>query len=206
LDLDRLPGLAERVRESDTTVVPTIQHFWSIKFQSADEAAWLQRPEMELLPRVTQDSWRGQRHYSRMFSEPFHLRRIDACARAQMGLIKTFYESGIPLVAGTDALAWGSVPGTSLHDELAYYVEAGLPIDAAIATATVNSERLFKIPGMGRIAPEAPADLVLLNADPCDSIANLRDIAGVMANGRWHTRAELWELHDKALASAGRTR
>ena len=44
------------------------------------------------------------------------------------------------------------------------------------------------------------ADLVLLEANPLEDITNTRQIAGVMIQGRWLSRAELQERLDELAA------
>jgi imidazolonepropionase-like amidohydrolase len=71
-------------------------------------------------------------------------------------------------------------------------VTAGLTPRAALEAATVNVARHFKRQGQfGQIAVDQAADLVLLDANPLESIDNTRRIAGVMLRGRWLDRAEL---------------
>lgn len=83
-------------------------------------------------------------------------------------------------MAGTDASAPGMVPGFSLHDELGYLVGAGLSPYQALRTATVNPARfLDTADDSGTVTPGSRADLVLLEANPLDDIANTRRVAGV---------------------------
>jgi imidazolonepropionase-like amidohydrolase len=72
----------------------------------------------------------------------------------------------------------------SLHEELGLLVAAGLPPLQALAAATGNAARLLGADSLGRIAPGAVADLVVLDADPTADIAATRRIAWVMVRGR----------------------
>jgi hypothetical protein len=101
--------------------------------------------------------------------------RLVAMARAQ----------GVGILAGTDASDEAFVfAGSSLHDELALLVRAGLsPLDA-LRAATINPARALGRPDGGSIAPGKRADLVLLDADPLADIRSTARIHTVIAAGR----------------------
>lgn len=101
------------------------------------------------------------------------------------------------MLIGTDAMNTGVVPGWSVHDELADLVAAGLSPWEALHAATVNGAEFLAEPGdRGTVAVGQKADLVLLDANPFENIANSRRIAGVMVRGRWLSREELRAMLD----------
>jgi imidazolonepropionase-like amidohydrolase len=107
-------------------------------------------------------------------------------------MVRRFQTAGVRLLVGTDAMNTGVVPGFSVHDELADLVAAGLTPYEALRAATVNAAAFFAVQGRtGTIAVGQPADLVLLEANPLDAIANSRRIAGVMLRGVWLGRDQL---------------
>ncbi len=118
----------------------------------------------------------------------------------ELGIIARLHRAGVPLLAGTDAPPGvGIVPGMSLHRELGRFVAAGLSPLEALQTATINPARFLEKTGeLGSIEAGKTADLVLLDANPLDDIANTTKIAAVVANGRLFTRADL----DRILADA----
>ena len=102
------------------------------------------------------------------------------------------HDGGAPLLLGTDAGSPYVEPGFSVHTELANLVEAGLRPYEALRTATVAaSSFLGAAPPFGRIAPGQRADLVLLDANPLDDVANARTPLGVMVRGQWLDRGLL---------------
>lgn len=56
---------------------------------------------------------------------------------------------------------------------------------------------------MGRVAPGADADLVVLDGDPTADVRNLHRIAGVVRAGFWHDRAALDHLLARIEAGKG---
>ncbi|GAA2025885.1 amidohydrolase family protein [Agromyces tropicus] len=103
--------------------------------------------------------------------------------------VRALHAAGVPIVAGTDANETPAAPaspthGTSLHEELALLVEAGLsPVEALRATTSTAADH-FGLDDRGRIAPGLRADLVLLDADPTIDIAATRGIRGVWIAGK----------------------
>jgi len=107
---------------------------------------------------------------------------------------------GLPILAGTDFFLGKDElarqpPGFCLHAELALYVAEGLTPLEALQTATLNPAKLLHATdSLGTVAPGKLADLVLLDADPLQDIANTTAIRGVVANGRYFDRAALDQL------------
>jgi imidazolonepropionase-like amidohydrolase len=106
-------------------------------------------------------------------------------------LIRTFQDSGVGLLLGTDN-AYRKAPAT-VHDELRGLVEeAGLTPYQALLTGTRNVAQYFgMLDSTGTVAVGKRADLVLLRGNPLEDIRNTAEPIGVMIGGRWVTRAEL---------------
>ena len=102
-----------------------------------------------------------------------------------LSLVGQMHAAGVPIGAGTDTPIGVSLPGDSLHTELERLVEAGLTPLEAIEAATIRPAEFFSLQEqMGTIAVGRRADLVLLDADPLENIANTRAIAAVITRGR----------------------
>jgi hypothetical protein len=110
----------------------------------------------------------------------YHLRLVAAMQRA-----------GVKMLVGTD----NSFFGSSVHDELAEFVKAGLTPLQALQTATKNAaEYLGKLDSMGTVEKGKLADLVLLDANPLESIYNTEKISAVILNGHFLDRKALDRL------------
>ena len=102
---------------------------------------------------------------------------------------------GVPIGAGTDTPIFLSVPGYSLHSELEYLVRAGLSPLEALESATVRPAEFFSLQDeMGSVDPGKKADLVLLDANPLENIANTKRIAAVVSKGKVYSQNELIDL------------
>jgi imidazolonepropionase-like amidohydrolase len=136
--------------------------------------------------------------------DPLELRQEYFARNLQM--VGTQFRAGVPFLAGTDsAPGVFIVPGFSLHDELANFVEAGLTPMQSLQTATSNPAKFFTMEASaGSIVPGKVADLVLLRANPLDDIHNTRKIEAVIANGRLYDRKALDNLLSQIESAAKR--
>jgi len=118
--------------------------------------------------------------------------------------IRDMREAGVQILAGTTAEnSPRDLPGATLLDELEWLVRAGLTPREALAAATVTPAAVIRplfprVRAAGKVAAGAPADLVMLEANPLQDIANARKIFGVIANGRWFGPAERQSLLERA--------
>jgi hypothetical protein len=119
-----------------------------------------------------------------------------AAARAAwpqvMAFTRHLYEAGVPLSAGTDIGNPFIVPGASFHRELQLLADAGIPPLEVLRIATRGGARSLGLESeVGRVAPGALADLVLLDADPVADIRHTRSISLVVQRGTASTPAQL---------------
>jgi hypothetical protein len=123
---------------------------------------------------------------------PACARGKDALPRSQLATLrmtKLLYDSGIPLVAGTDDLA-----GFTLHRELELYVKAGIKPSEVLRIATLGAARVArKDQELGSITPGKLADMVLVDGDPAKQISDVRHTALVIKDGSFYEPAALYK-------------
>lgn len=109
-----------------------------------------------------------------------------------LAVVGTLARAKVPFLAGTDLGTRYVFPGSSLHDELQFLVDAGLTPLEALRAATVNPARFLRTTdSLGTIEPGKIADLVLLDANPLADVRNVARIRGVMFDGRYFDRRRL---------------
>jgi len=112
--------------------------------------------------------------------------------RAEFKMVGEMNRAGVPILAGTDTAAGVRVyPGFSLHEELALLVQAGLSPMEALQAATRNAGKYLNLADTGTVEKGKRADLVLLDANPLEAIANTRKIQAVVLAGRYFSRSDL---------------
>jgi hypothetical protein len=187
IDLSKIPALVAATKAAGTWIVPTQVLFDNLLSDEAPEEM-ARRPEIKYVepPGVVQ-KWIGQKQ--NMMKAPSADRQKFLQVRRR--IMKALYDAGVPFALGSDAPQWWNVPGVSAHRELQSMVAAGLTPYQALRTGTANIGAYFGTPDVGTVAVGSRADLVLLDANPLENIANSASIAGVMLNGRWLSRADL---------------
>lgn len=126
-----------------------------------------------------------------MDTDPLPVR--ERFVQHELDIVKKLNQAGVPFLAGTDCPAGVDVlPGFSLHLELQRFIAAGFAPLEALQTATLRpAQFLDKLNDYGTVETGKVADLVLLDASPLDDIRNTQKIAGVVAGGRYFSRANL---------------
>jgi hypothetical protein len=85
----------------------------------------------------------------------------------------------ITILAGTDGV------GFELIHELELYVQAGMTPAEALATATINPAKVYKLEKeTGSLAKGKLAELALIDGDPSQNIGDLRQVELVMRDGK----------------------
>jgi imidazolonepropionase-like amidohydrolase len=153
------------------------------------------RPDYRFIPPKLREAMAGPRQ--RFWSSPPLEKRRQQFVRVRNQLVKAIHDAGGKIMAGSDAPEWFLLYGYTLHRELKSLVDAGLTPYAALEAATRNpSEFLNTLDTVGTVERGKRADLVLLEANPLDDIANTERRAGVMVRGRWLAEAELKQMLD----------
>jgi imidazolonepropionase-like amidohydrolase len=102
-----------------------------------------------------------------------------------LATLKRAYQAGVPLLAGTDAVNPKDGYGQGLQAELQYFARAGIPPIEVLRIATQHGAAAVGAGDLlGSLEPGKLADVVLLDANPLDDIANTLTIWRVVAGGK----------------------
>ncbi|WP_262691271.1 amidohydrolase family protein [Kordiimonas aestuarii] len=177
--------------ESGTWIVPTqvlFNTFYSgygagTVLSSIEIDALLARQENAYVPETTREQWENTARNA----QPNKL-----VIKNRQKLLKAFADADVNLAMGSDAPQTFSVPGFSIWREIDVMVEAGLTPAQILEIGIAAPGRYFSDKDkFGMIEVGARADLILLGADPRADAANLTKQAGVIAAGRWYSRADI---------------
>ena len=185
------PALIALLREKDTWLTPTLTIEKSKV--AVEDDAFVDDPHRRALPQSVRTG------FAAYVREKRTQRTSDRASehlwwRTQQRLVRRLDDEGVKLLAGTDSACQGGLPGRSLHRELQELVIAGLTPLEALRSATSNAADYLGTPGAGSVRAGAPADLVLLGANPLRDIRNTQDIRSVVLAGRWLSRRDLDRL------------
>jgi imidazolonepropionase-like amidohydrolase len=197
-DPTRIAAIASATRQAGVWIVPTETIMINALSPESPEAMAAQ-PEMAWLPGSLVDRWVMAKH--NFLAQPgYSPARAERFLALRTALLAAMHEAGVDLLLGSDSPQFFNVPGHSIVPELEAMRAAGLSHHELLRTGTVNPARFFGADDVfGRIVEGLEADLVLLDANPLESLAPLRRPAGVMFRGQWLDRAAL----DAGLAAIG---
>lgn len=167
----------------------------------ADDPAYTKDSNLRFMPAPVRQMWS---ELGAQFPQ-----RISAADREvykrfftlQQRFTKLLQDAGVPLMAGSDmgGSIW-VVPGFSLHQEFDLMAQAGLTPLQVLQAATLNGARFLQREAtMGTVEVGKNADLVLLDANPLQDVANLHRLAGVVRAGSYYPPAALHKLQAEAL-------
>ncbi len=123
--------------------------------------------------------------HKKFFRSPQLVSRWKRTDSIRMVNFKKMADGGVTIVAGTDAANIGTQHATSFYDELLAMKKAGLTNWQIIQAATINPVKILNHQdSLGSITVGKKADMVLLNANPVESISNLRKIDLVINKGK----------------------
>jgi imidazolonepropionase-like amidohydrolase len=103
--------------------------------------------------------------------------RIGAQMRQTFG---NAYRAGVKIAFGTDQ---GVAPHGENAKEFLYMVEAGMPAQAALQSATYSAAEVLGAPDLGQLATGFRADVVAVPGNPVEDVSAMTKVSFVMKDG-----------------------
>jgi len=123
----------------------------------------------------------------------------DALRNAGLTMTRWAYEEGLPILAGTDAPTFCSIPGYALAAELALLRDSGLsPLDVLKSATYLPAKTFGQDDLFGTLEPGKAADIVILADNPLTDVAAYAAVKGVFTQGAWFDAATLEALRRPA--------
>lgn len=168
-------------------------------YSHIDSTGWISDPRREFVPDAVLEEWDILRtnliaQYGSLGVAAWRARYASEAAK-----LRRMRDAGAGILAGSDVSDEPYVyPGSSLHDELALLVEAGLTPLEALQAATLNVGIFLGRDDIGTAEVGSQADLVLLDNNPLIDIRDSRSIRAVVHRGRLLDRRQLDSLVELA--------
>lgn len=177
-------ALIEKFLHNHTWQIPTLILLRNDAFPTPETDA-SSDPRRKYIPLKVLANWeKGARDRDKGATPKEFALRTNLMA-ASLRIVGKMNAAGVPIMAGTDTTAPFVFPGSSLHEELALLVQAGLtPMQALQAATKHPAEFLDKLQTQGTVEQGKFADLVLLDANPLDDIHNTQKIRAVILRGK----------------------
>lgn len=180
---------------------PTLVVYYNI-YRLLTEEGILDSSEVDFmnpLIRMFDSEAQHQRWSAAAKSDSLLADKILAQHRFHLLAIRKMHEAGVNLIAGTDAGIGITPAGVSMHQELAFYREAGMSPFEALKTATVNPAKTHAfLANTGTVEVGRKANLVLVRENPLEQPQTLQEPYGVWVGGRYIPREKLEEFKTRA--------
>jgi imidazolonepropionase-like amidohydrolase len=183
LDTLALDRLARELAATGVILVPTLGLHDT--FARLDDSLVYRSPALAAVPDSARTNWNVPGMIARAGWTRNDYPIFRAGRPVQDRFVHSFAAAGGVVATGTDASNQLLVPGAGVHLEMELLVHAGLEPLEALRAATLHGATLLMADSLGRLQPNAVADLVVLGGDPLADIRNTRQVVRVMAAGRW---------------------
>jgi hypothetical protein len=202
LDTIKLQPIIDSISQSNhTNYCPTLTVFNNI-YQMMMNDAILDSESLEYMnPLIKMDDSKRQfdRWYNAKKEDPTTVDRIKSQHDFHLSIVKKLHEAGVPIICGTDGGIGVTLPGFSIHKELAFYKEAGLSNYEVLKTATVNASQTHSMMNqLGTIEEGKIANMLLVDKNPLVELSTLHNPTYVFVKGRKLNRETLDSFNEKA--------
>lgn len=181
----KMAEIIQMTKDNGVWIVPT-QALWETIIGAADYEAMKQYDELKYIPKAV------KQNYFNFADNPgssYTIGTPEEQAEMRRKLLEEMNNAGVKILMGTDAPQLFSVPGFSIHRELPLMAEAGMTNFEIIESGTKNVGEYFADwDDFGIIAEGQRADLILVNENPLEDLANIQNHSGVMVQGKWYSR------------------
>ena len=188
--------IADTFARNQTWQCPTLIRGETMRF--ADEPRFADSPDARYLSASMRAVYTG---FSQQYAQKLTPTSRDTLKQHKalaLRVVKMFDEAGVPMMAGSDYGGGWVIPGVSLHQEFDLLEEAGLSALRVLQMATLDGARfLHRESTLGTVEEGKHANLVILEADPLQSVQNLHKIAAVVRGGQYYPQAQLLTLRDQ---------
>jgi imidazolonepropionase-like amidohydrolase len=196
IDESKLAAVAAATRKAGVWNDPTLTLF-KLVVSDAKPEDYLKWPEMQYIPAKMREGFAKQKQST--MGNPAPASERQRYLQLRNKVLVALHAAGAKLLIGPDSPQFFLVPGFATHRELESFVEAGLSPYQALEAATRNpaeyfAESMKATRDFGTVEAGLRADLLLLDANPLQSVANVSKRVGVMVRGRWLPESELRKM------------
>ena len=190
VDDKALQNLVQRTRKAGAWIVPTMLVWETLQGPVTLESR-TSFSELQYLPAAQIAQWTKALE-TRLKNPQFNAAQAKLHIDNRNKILKALQAGGVRILLGSDAPQQFNVPGFSIHREMKSMADAGIGTYAIVKSGTADVGEYFKAQdSFGTVATGQRADLILVDANPLQNLANMEKRSGVMIRGRWLPAAEI---------------
>src|SRR5262245_36957036 len=190
VDEAKLADVVRRTKAAGAWIVPTMA-LWETLIGYTDLNTLSAMPELKYAPPQQVEQWKTAAR-NRLNQANFDRKKVELIATNRIRILKALHDGGVRILLGTDAPQQFSVPGYSIHREMALMVKCGFTPYQIIHSGTKNVGEYFKSKdNFGTVEAGKRADLILVEGNPLKDVTNIAKRAGVMLRGQWLPESEI---------------
>lgn len=199
-DAERCARTWATLREHGAYLSPTLITRWN-ETRNGVRALAADRLTRAVTPALFRLIWREDVAPIEAREPPVETLYARYCERAAE-LVAQAERAGVALLVGSDSNDPYVAPGVGLHQEMALWRRAGVPVRSILRSATALPARHAAAADLGRIAPGFVADALFVEANPLEDLDTVRRSLAVMQEGRLYPRAALDAILERSSATA----
>lgn len=183
-------------------------HWYYYAWDQIDKKTLYTLPELNYVPNFLKKYW--IKEYNK-YDSSFIVAKKDQYLKEKTDfkadllkfdrILRIMENQKVKFLVGSDEQNF-TVPGFTFHREIEHFANAKITPINIIKAMTLNPAECLKIEKtVGEIKQGMHADFVILNSNPLENTANLKDINSVIKSGNYYTVNQLQELLDKSIAN-----
>ena len=192
-------ALAQTFAKNETWHVPTLIRVRTGRF--IEDSLYRTDPNLIYVSKVSRAAWEAAAVQRLASFPPSAIATYHQYSSLESGLTRLMKQNGVKMLAGSDtsisnllSATW-VIPGFALHQEFALLAASGIsPLEVLQMTTLNGAQFLNREATMGSVDEKKNADLVLLDANPIENVANLSKISGLFLKGKYFSAVALAKL------------
>ena len=201
IDREKLNSVIDGYAKSNQTHSPTLTVFYNLTEIYNKEEGFLTTEQSGYINPFIKSINKGDYnfHMSVKTNSKNVAERVNDQHNFHLEIIGKLHKAGVNIVCSTDAGVLNTAAGFSIHQELGFYVEAGMSNYEALKTATVNPTKVYEeYNQFGIVEKGRMANLILSEENPLNDLTMLKTPEWVMIKGRIINKPLMKEFKEKA--------
>lgn len=195
--------IANEFKEANMPICITLSAYHQLQRTATEGEAFLDSiPEKNIAP---MSRFIGKRQTSGYLD--LETKYVDGISKKDAylsKLTKIFYNQGVVLLLGTDSGPNLTIAGSTLHEEIALWKEAGVPNHSIIKAGTINAAEVLGMSDtIGRVKEGFTADILFLESNPLENIETLRNPKGMIFRNKFYAEEDIVTMRESAQKKSG---